>query len=418
MKPTVFLPPALALVVGAAWLSVQRHSLARLDEQNAALQANLAKAHTATPPETNGVDRSAKESGARSGKAIDWRKNAAQLAELKNGGGAGGLSSAMAFRQQLDAMSERELLDALDEIAKLDLPREEFAVMEAALASALMRKSPEAHLARFMDRLDNRNDPVSSQLPNALSTWAKKDPAAAIAWFDRQIAEGTFDSKSLDGKSNSRVYFEGILIATVLAADPQTAESRLAGLAPEHRKDALGFSRVMIGEAESLPFAELIRKQLPKSDQAGVIASAAPFGNSCDYDKVTAYLDRISASPAERNACVEEATGNAMLSMARKRKPTLEDFERLQSWARKESPGIANQVAGKALLRLAETNRGLKFPEAVDLALQLHDGGGGDEVLMPLIESGEARLDAASARKLAERIADEKRREEYVRYFQ
>lgn len=411
MKPLAFVPPALALLASGIWLGLQRHSIAGLVEQNELLATNIAKVRSMPRPDERTSSSPNGNGAATSKKAIDWKKVASQVATLRDGSGIQDLRSIMQLRQQLMEMGEQELLQALDEIAALGLPNESRMHLESMVAGVLAEKAPEAFLTRFIDRLGNQRDSLNWQLSNAFSTWAKKDSAAATAWFDQQIAAGAFDSKSLDGKSSPRLGFEGSLIRGLLSSNPEAAENRIAALPMEQRKEALRFPGLSI-ESEAPAFAELVRKQLPQEDQAKALADAAPVGFSAEYDKITDYLNRISSTSTEREICVAETGATAVQRLSFQREIKAEDFERMREWVAKESPGMMDKTTGKALAGVLNSNQKMKFPEAADLALQYHEKGGGDELLLPLLDNWQAHQNPETARKLAEKISDEKRRVE------
>ena len=414
MKPLAFVPPAAALIISGIWIGTQRHSIAGLAQQNDLLVTNIAKVRAMTRTEESASPQAHGNATATEKKPINWKNIAAQIAAARDNRGVGEMRSVKQLQQQLSAMSEQELLQALDEIAALDLPNQIRMELESMVSAPLAEKAPETFLTRFIDRLEDQQGQLSWQLANALKNWARKDPAATIEWFDRQIAGGTFNSKSLDGKSRPRLQFEGSLVTALLASDPEAAASRIAGLPPEQRKEALRHGESLSAEAIAPAFAELVRKQLPQEDQAKAIANAAPANFSGDYGKITSYLNQISATPTERDVCVEQAGSNIVMYLSYQRKIKLEDIDHLREWAEKESPAMSDRTTGKALASVLSNSR-IDFPEAADMALHYHENGGGDEVLLPLLESWGAQQNKEAVRKLAERISDEKRRGEILK---
>lgn len=412
MRPIAFVPPAAALIISGIWIGVQRHSIAGLAQQNDLLVANIAKVRSMVRTEESTSPQTPGNNPTTAKKAINWKNIAAQVAAARNNRGVGEMRSMEQLQQQLSAMSEQELLQALDEISALDLPKEIRMELESIVSEPLAEKAPETFLTRFIDHLEDQRSQMSWRLSNALENWARKDPAAAIEWFDRQIAAGTFNSKSLDGKSLPRLQFEGSLVTALLASDPETAASRLAALPPEQRKEALGYGNS--SEEVAPAFAELVRKQLPQEDQAKAIANAAPVNFAGDYEKITHYMNQISATSAERDVCVEQAGSNLVMYLSFQRKLKQEDFDRLREWAAKESPAMSDRTTGKALSNVLNNNK-LEFSEAADMALHYQENGGGDEVLLPLLQNRMAQQNKETARKLAERISDEKRREEILK---
>ena len=317
-------------------------------------------------------------------------------------------------------MSKEELAAAFDEIAALDFPAESREMLEQLIIGPLAEKDPEFALTKFIDRLQDNDGALSWQLSHAMQQWAKKDPTAAIAWFDRQIAAGKFDSKSLDGKSQSRIRFEGNLINVLLGSDPDAAGRRLGALPEDQRDEALSqFSFQQLEEEDQLAFAKLVRDQLPEKDQAKALGQQASrlLGNE-DYSKVTGFLDRIQATPAERAACVEQAAESKLQSISYKKKVTREDLDSMREWVTAQAPEKTGTVTGKVLASASQNGRKMEFSEAADLAVEYHDASGNDDVLSSFLDGWPARQNDQNkelARSLAQKISDEKRREEILK---
>lgn len=413
MKPIAFVPPAVALIIGGIWLGVQQHSIALLDQQSLLLETHVANARaTKQSEETASTPLPGASSGAAK-KAFNWKKVATQVSPLNERSGVGDMRALMQLHEQVAAMSEQELLEALDEIAALDLPKESLTVLENLIATQLAQTAPETFLTRFLNRAEGPRGLMNWQLSNALATWAKKDPAAAIAWFDRQIAAGAFDSKSLDGKSQSRLRLEGTLTRELLSSNPEAAADRIAELPPEQRKEALRWVRDLQEMAPA--FADLVRKQLPPEDQVKTLAEAAPVTHTGDYSKVTDYLNQIAATPAEREACVVEAGRLTIEQLSYERDIKQEDLDRMREWTAHEAPEMTNRTTSLALVNLLNRDGGMPIDQVANLALHYHESGDGDVMLLPLVDHWKAKQNPEVRRKIAEGISNEKIREEILR---
>ena len=290
---------------------------------------------------------------------------------MHQSGGMGDMRTMMKFQQRLQAMTQEELVAALDEIAALDLPAESRHMLEQMLLGPLAKKDPEFALTKFIDHIQE-NGMMSWQLANAMQEWAKKDPTAAIGWFDRQIAAGKFDSKSLDGKSQTRLQFEGNLINILLGSDPEAAGRRLARTArgPAGR----GVVPVFLPEPLKEERAARIRQTRPRPDSRKRPGQdTRPTGNPhrCGddgYSKVTEFLDRIQATPAERTACVEQAAESKLQIISfRKKSPA-----RISTPCANGSPPKPRNppaaVTGKVLANATQAGRKMEFSEAAALA--------------------------------------------------
>lgn len=418
LKTSSLIPPLVALVVAGVWIGSQRRSISALESESVVLQKHIAAARTSGP----GVDSAAAKpappaKAAKDKEPLDWKKVAAQFEEMQRSGGMGDMRTMMKLQQRLRSMTKEEIIAALDEIAALDLPEQSRDMLEQMLIGPLAQKDPELVLGKFIDRLGDKDGSMSWMLSNALQEWAKKDPAKATAWFDQQIAAGKFDSKTLDGKSRSRLQFEGTMISVLLDTDPSGAASRLGAMPEDQREDALSnWSFQQLKEESQVAFAKLVRDQVPEKDQTSTLAQQASrmVGNDEGYSKVTEFMDRIAATPAERAACVEEAAESRIRSLSHSKKIAAEDLDAMRAWASTQSPDQVNTLTGKALANAGQGNGGTKFEDAAALAVQYHEASGNDEVLSSFLDGWAARRNKDQARILAEKISDPKRRGEIL----
>ncbi len=417
LKIPLLIPPVAALAIAGAWLGSQRQSISTLERESAVLEKAIAARTSGISQDSPRSKPTAPDKAAKDKEPIDWQKVAAQFAEMRQSGGGGDMRTMMRFQQRLQAMSKEELVTALEEIAALDLPAESRNMLEQMILGPLVEKDPELALTRFIDRLQDNNGSLSWQLSNAMQGWAKKDPVAATTWFDQQIAAGKFDSKSLDGKSQSRLHFEGSLTYVLLSSDPDAAGRRLAGLPADQRDEALSqFSRHPLEENDQLAFANLVRNQVPEKEQARALAQqASRLVSDEGYSKVTEFLDRIQATPAERSASVEQAAENRIQSISFQKKITRDDLDSMREWVAAQAPEKTGTVTGKVLADASQNGRKMEFSEAAEIAVQYHDASGNDEVLSAFLDGWPARQNKEQARLLAEKISDVKRRGEILK---
>ena len=416
MKPSSFIPPLLALIIVGGWIGSQRRSIATLEKESVLLHRQLAALSSGPGGASPHAKPAPPDKAAKGKEPIDWKKIAGQFAEMRQSGGMGDMRAMMRFQQRLQSMSKDELVAALDEIAALDLPAESRAMLEGMLIQPLIQKDPELALTRFIDHLQDDHGGMGWQLSAALQEWAKKDPAKAAAWFDRQITAGKFDSKSLDGKSRSRNQFEGSLINVLLASDPAAAALRLGAMPEDQRGEVLSnFSSRQLKEEDQMAFAKLVRDQVPEKDQAETLAQqASQLVEKDGYSKVTGFLDRIEATPAERTACAEQAADSQIQQLSYQKKVTREDLDAMREWVGSQAPGSTDRITGKALGEAAQQGRKMDFAAAADLAVQYNQAGTGDDVLATFLESSAVWSNKEQARVLAERITDAKRRAEIL----
>ncbi len=408
----------VALIIAGSWIGSQRQSIATLEKESEVLRKHIAARASGAGADSRQAKFAAPGKEAKDKQPLDWKKIAAQFAEMQGSGGMGDMRAMMRFQQRVQAMTKEELVAALDEIAALELPADSRAMLEQMLIGPLAQKDPELALTRFIDRIEDQKSSVVWQLSSALHEWAKKDPATASAWFDRQIAAGTFDSKSLDGKSRSRQQFEGGLINVLLAADLDAAGHRLSAIPADQRSEVMSQPQFQQLEDEDQPgFAKLIRGQVPENQQASTLAQqASRMVSSGGYSKVTEYLDRIEATPAERAACAEEAAESKLRNYDGK-KVSREDLDAMREWVGGQAPQALGSITGKVLGNALQGGNKMEFSEAADLAVQYNQTSGNDEVLASFLESWPARQNKEQARALAEKIADGKRRGEILKHL-
>jgi hypothetical protein len=416
LKPTSVIPPVVALVIAGGWIGSQRQSITTLEKEIEVLRKHIAARASGAGENSQHAKPTSPGKSAKDKQPLDWKKIASQFAETQRSGGIGDMRTMMRFQQRLQAMTQEELVAALDEIAALDLPAESRAMLEQMLIGPLVQKDPELALTRFIDRIQDQQSGVAWQLSSALQEWAKKDPAKASAWFDRQIAAGKFDSKSLDGKSRLREQFEGGLINVLLASDLNAADRRLGAIPEDQRSEVMSqFQFQQLKDEDQLAFAKLIRGQVPENQQADTLAQqASRMVSSGGYSKVTEYLDRIEATPTERAACAEEVAESKLRNYDSK-KITREDLDSMREWVGGQAPESLGRITGKVLGNALQGRNKMEFSEAADLAVQYNQTSGNDEVLASFLESWPARENKEQARGLADKIADEKRREQILK---
>jgi hypothetical protein len=423
VKASLYIPPVVALALAGTWLAIQRQSISTLEQQSASLRKAIA-AHSsdasAESPNTKPADPT---KAANAKEPIDWKKIAAQLTEIRQADGTGGtgvMRTMMRFQERLQAMSKEELIAALDEFATLDFPTETRHMLEQMIILPLVEKDPELALTRFIHRLGDNDSSLTWQLSHAMQKWAEKDPAAASAWFDQQIAAGKFDSKALDGRSQTRIQFEKNLIHVLLSTDLEAAGRRLAAM-PEGGRDAVLtqiFPQTLKNE-EQLAFATLVREQVSKEKQAQTIAQqASRLVGKEGYAKVTEFLDRIQATPAERSASVEKAAESSIQTISHQSKITREDIDTLREWVTAQAPESTGRATGSALAYALQGSHKLEFSEAAELAAQYHDASDNDDVLYSFLNGWGARQNKEQARILAGKISDANRREVILQNLQ
>lgn len=415
MAPLHFLAPAVALVIAGAMLGVQRQKISRLEEVTVALKSQIAAERSHIQNQQTAQEPIPRKKPEPAKDGIDWQEIAGIFSEMRQGGGVGDMRKTMSFQSKLQKMDKDQLLAAIDEISALELGDDQRMMLEAMLIAPLALIDPELTLNRFSDRINDENFGIGWQLASAFGEWAKKDQAAAIAWFDKAIANGTFDSKSLNGRSRIRSYFETNLISRLISIDPALVKARLKALTPEQREQALsGFGFQSRKLADQAAHADLVRANLTAEKTYEVFGQqASMFAMMGGFEKVDAYLDGIGAEGEERIKTAEIAAVGKLTSGIQGSKLTEENIDTMRKWLATQAPGSVERVTGESLGKITMMNGNMNFSQAADMVLKYHAQGGGDELLTGFLEAIYYRSNKQEgARKIAEKISDPVKREQ------
>jgi hypothetical protein len=416
LKANSFLPPVLASAIALGWIGTQRRTISSLESDNAELAKSIASARSAGTEGGAVAERLPGSARANDKGPVDWKKFSAELAEMQQNRTMGDMRSTIRIQQKLMSMSREELARGMVEIAALDLPQEQRLTLQQMVLGPLIQKDPQFALTHFSDFLGDDRMGLNWQFAGGLKAWGKKDATGAETWLDQQIAAGKFVSKKLDGSGGERNHFEGSMVSVLLGTDPDAAGRRLAAIPEDQRADVLSqFSFREVPKENQLAYAELVRETVPVGEQARTLAQqAAQLGGDDQYEKVTGFLDRIQATTTERDACVTQAAETQMRTISNKGKITTGDLDTMREWATKQAPESVDKATGKALSTALQGPNKLDFQEAADLAVKYNQAGSSDDVLAGFLEGWQSGENKVQARKLAERIGDETRRNQIL----
>ena len=403
------IPSALALVIAGTLLGTQRQKISRLKNESVLLRKLIVEEKTrgSNPDPSQPVEPD------HSSEEIDWNEAAEFIAEMQNGSGVRDNRRMRTFQSKLWEMDTEQLLAALDKIRTLQLGEEKRLTLESMLIAPLARQDPELALNRFSDRINEQQSGMNSKLANVFGQWATKDREAAIAWFDKEIASGTFDSKSLDGKSASRFIFEKSLVATILSDDPATAQARIAALPADQRRYVLhSYDFQRLGVEKQAAYADIARSQLSEEESRQIFGiQATLIAMTGDLEEVGSYLDRIGSTGEERTETSEKAAAGNIAGKAHRSEVTVEQIDSMREWLSTQSPNSVERITGEVLGQIANRNGPTKFPEAADMLLEYHARNGGDDLLSGFLNHTQNQGDKEQSRRIAERISDPEMRE-------
>lgn len=420
MKPSYIIPPAVALVVVVVWSVSQWRSISTEKDRGRDLRERIAadgsgEATASTAERKNRPGGSGSSATGATGE-IDWKHVSGKMVDLMDGDESG-LMEMSEFQMRVSEMSVAEITASLDEIAGMELDDDEKEVLEELMVEELIQKDPKLVLEKFVGRLGDEDDPVTWQLPTAFAEWLSEDPTAAKAWFDGRIADGAFESKSLDGQSETRLAFEAELVGILLESDYSGARARIAALPEDQRREALesiSFSDLESGAQQG--YASLVRELVPQDEQAGSL-SYIMFDLTLEggYAKVDSFLDSINATPEERAVSAREAANSRLQDISTERALTSADVDEMRAWLNRQAPGTVDQVTGEAIGDAAqEGGEEFDFAAASALVMKYHKSTGNDEILVAFLDSYAAHSNLEEALPLADNISDPKLREEVL----
>jgi hypothetical protein len=411
MKANPWLLPGAALLITGGWIVSGKQSAATLEHEIDLLTQRIHMVKSAGDEESKAGGAGKDSSKAKDGK-IDWKDISKKMAEMRGGGGMGDMRTMMRIQRLLLDMSAEDLAAQLDEIAKLDLDDMAKKQLQSMILGALAEKDPKMVIERFGDESADENSPGRWSVQMALGKWAEKEPAAAAAWLDKQIAAGKFDSKSLDGKNQERIRFEGVLVAQLLKTDPAAASARVAALPEDQREDFFnqGFF-FQVTPANESSYTKLVRESVPADKVGGILANTA--GNLAfqgSYERVDGFIATSKATDEEKKSIVKQVMQNK-LSQHGDSKINVQELDKARAWAATQSPGVVDKATGEALANTLW--RGGDFKTASELALQYNASSGNDEVLAAFLKSSQVQNSKADeAKPLIDQIKDPALREE------
>jgi hypothetical protein len=227
---------------------------------------------------------------------LEWKQAADEFAVGIPGGRVDETTVFGRLLKQVETMTGPELLAAHQELAGTELPPEARERFEPVLMGMLVRKDPELALQHFAEDLRDPSGSTGALLLTGFREWAAKSPARAELWLDARIQDGALDRP---GQAvPPRVFYERELIRGLLAMRPEQADARLAALPEAWRGTALKGTETQQCQGA---YAALIRKFLSAAEQEAEFLSMATAARYREGPAgVAALLDRIAATPAER----------------------------------------------------------------------------------------------------------------------
>ncbi len=419
MKSKAMLLP-LAAFIAAAWLLISQSRAISSVRARASLlsQQIAATASNDSPPSLSGESSITRNRS--SGKSsINWLRIAKITGEA--GGGIFARQEMLRAKARIREMSQDELLTALSEIKTLGLDIRSRGQIEGQLIAALGNEDSAAALSYLIVPGNNHAGIGANLMTNILRDWTNRDLPGALAWFDGQIADGNFETKSLDGRNFRRSRFEAVLLANLMKADPAAASRRLSGYSAANRASIfqdICASGNAASENELAARVLLARETLPASGQATVIASSiARFAGQADYEGIDRFLGSIGATPEEQATSIAATARNRFSNLCRDDKLTTDEIDSFRKWASSHEPATVDAITGRALASVAanQGNGSISETKANELLLHYQEASGSDDVVLGFLDSWPFWGNEAKARALAAKVKDPERRDKFLK---
>ncbi len=403
MKLNPWLFPGLALLAGGLWIGSQKNTARTLEQEITTIRERIRQAREMGNQDANTEGKAAGEKE----KKVDWKGIAGKMRHT-NGHSMPDMREMIRMQKLLLEMSPEQLAAQYHEIAGLEMEDPVRQTLQSMVIAVLTEKDPKFALELFGNQLGDQRSPAHWQLSHALGQWAEREPAAASAWLDGQIAAGKFESKSLDGKSESLLRIEKSLVEALLEKNPAEASARVKAL-PESQLEDFFRHGIQVEPESEQAYTKLVRECVPTDKIAGVLAETAQqLSHQGDYERVDGFIAHASATDEEKNIIVAEVIKKNQ-SMHGEDTINVEAMDKARAWGAKQSPGAVDKATGEALASniWQEGN----FEKASELALKYNEASSNDEVLGAFLKNYQVQQ-KDEAKKLIDRIKDPTLREE------
>ena len=436
MKFSHAVPPVLALIIAAAWLAYLRGSNSALEQDNLSLEkkiavfrnssffqnesANTEAMRSRVKRERKSSEMESKSSGDWVGTSRDW--NAIVLFNNNEGVRFNLTAACRRLETLASEMSGDELARAYTQMASLPVDALFRNYLESLMLDQLKEKNPEFAFSQLLAKCQNEDTgPIKM---GDFDEWLARDPAAASTWYQSQIAANVFD-KTLDGKTPNFVPFEAAFIMSLLASDPAAAEQRMNNI-PQDLRASLGAYVWDVPKENSKAFVDLLRKSMPMEEYMAILRKNSLTeknfsGDSDNEPKNAQNLDNLGFTPEERATLLSQDFADFAQYRAMRDKygmPSREKFDEQRKWIQAVDPSSADRATGVALQRYLKESNTTSAQDFVEkVAMEYHGSGGGDELLLPLIEgsaNGSIPFPKDRARVMATKITDGRLREEML----
>ncbi|MES2705354.1 MAG: hypothetical protein V4726_02010 [Verrucomicrobiota bacterium] len=345
--------------------------------------------------------------------SIDLKMLAGSMGAMQRGGFPD-MQAMVKMQKSLLGLPAEDFSQLITDAGRLDLPEDQKNGLLMMLLQGLTQKDPKAAVLAGRELSRNAGGSQMTMLNMggvrpAFAAWAKQDPAAAVQWYDAEVAAGHFENKGLNDVDQARTQFESAVLPGLAAKDPAAASARLLAMPEAQRMSVLSSSTGFAEDAAShKAFASLVRGTLPPEKQADALGSmAASMQNGTDFKNVSEFLASTAVTPAEKEKILPQVAGSRLRNMAWgfSEPLTYENAVPVRKWMEEQQPGSSGKAMGESLAAVTGTG---KFDQGKALALvtRLYDEDPSDELITSFLDRSKPQGNPELYRPLAAKIQD------------
>lgn len=375
MKVRFLLAPTLALAGSAYWLHQQNTTIKELTQNKQIITERLALAQRGTVADPADSAKAEPSAHPASGAftlpdgSLDWQKITDILADSGgNNGMPKNIKEILRLQKFLLELSEEEITDGLAQIGTLKLTSEAFDQIRETLLTQLSSLNPLAALEALGDPVTSNSSPLFWAQQRIFATAVREDPAFAMAWVDQNIADGKFQSSSLDRHANLLIQFEGSLVNHLLASDLAAANKRLASLNEEDVIAILNSTKPSEAKDIAQNLIQIARESLSPELASETITRAWQNSNFSDLTKISDSIRDVPFTESERHQVIASLIGDYARNHNQE-----SHFTGIYQWSKQEAPGEEAELVSLALANrnALRTNPQEAFEKALSLAESL-----------------------------------------------
>ncbi len=259
------------------------------------------------------------------------------------------------FQASMEKATPDQIVQLIAEFQGKELKASIKAQMAQMLFSTLSDKDPALALAHA-DILDDEVTQLpmkAQQLSNAFGRYLKKDSVAALAWLDKQVADGKLENKSLSRSNQARIRLEMQYQKLALLTDLPGARRRLQNLPIDERLELLsqGFEYPNDKPSQAAFLQLLEGDMVPANKRAVIISTYAQYLNEETLANMSDFMRSAKLTRPEEDTMMRYVVTTRMRNHAWSEKTTAEvinEAQKMHDWVRQHRPEDMNKLMDSA----------------------------------------------------------------------